>query len=1030
MRRLVLTLALLGTATSACDCGGGNDLSQLTPDLAVSPSPLIFDTVPLGVTATAAVTLTNQGDFRLDVRALRLEEGSHADFVLQEAEPLSTLQPGESADVVVRFTPSALGAAEGALLVDSSDPDSPTVRVPILATRRQGPVLVMCVESLEIPLLRRCGRELGLDYGAVPVGEFREAVVELRSEGTDPLLVASVGFSGDSHPAFGLTQTSTGTLAPGEFIRVPVFFKAGAAGEVSGALQVASNDGPRAVPLAARGAESALCVRPSFIDLGAAPLEGVRTGTITAANCGDTDLTITEAVVLGGPGPFSLVRPLTRPVTLPAIPGVGLATEVRFAPTTLGEHEARVRFTSDRGVSVVTVRGIGAECELEVAPTELVFDVNNPFRSLLVTNNGVEACRVARIHIPDDGMGTFTIVSAPVENATVEPGQAVQVDVATWGRPIGLGADRLIAPPPPPEDEVRGRLEVVYGEDGDSVLSVPLLNRPFIPPGPCLLAATPTALQFGTQAPGVERAIGLELGANGGGGRCTITSMEFVAGSDAAFSIEAPADLVLDPWEVASVKVWFRPARGGGQAAGTIRVAFDGETSGTIDVPVSGFANAPTLCVTPGHLDFGPTQVAAQSSVQLTACGSRAVTVTAVDWLTPDPELSVVTALPFPLLLAPGESRAVEIGYAPADAVGDTAVLRVASDDPGRPTVEVRVTGGAQVVPPEAGRFLYYWQIFGSGLIGIAEPSADRAAPPIPPGPGDATEGEITRMPLQGSLVPEAFFGRRTGRACGGCHSVSPDGRYVALVEMGGAIQTRTLRVIDTQSNLETLLPAAVDSGLYVSWKPDVNADPPYQFVFASADGDIALSSLYAGYIGKLGGADAPDAFETMPSWGPNGTIVFTRTNAAGGIGIAQGELWTVPETGGVAAPLAGASGDTASRYYPAFSRNGRWVAYTHSASGNSSISAADARLEVVAADGSGLVLTYPDVNAPGSPNSHPTWSIDGRFLSFASKRPGGAGNWDVYLVSFDPETGSVGPVVPIEGLNTPDYQHAAQWSP
>ncbi len=179
-----------------------------------------------------------------------------------------------------------------------------------------------------------------------------------------------------------------------------------------------------------------------------------------------------------------------------------------------------------------------------------------------------------------------------------------------------------------------------------------------------------------------------------------------------------------------------------------------------------------------------------------------------------------------------------------------------------------------------------------------------------------------------------------------------------------------------------------------------------------------------------LAGADSP-VHETMPSWGPNGVIVFTRSEAAGDIGISSpGELWTVPETGGTAAPLPGASGDGASRYYPAFSRDGRWIAYTHSAAGNSSISAPDARLEVVAADGSGLVLTYPEVNLPGAPNSHPTWSVDGRYLSFSSKRAGGAGDWDVYLVSFDPQTGAVGPVTPIAELNTPDFQHAAQWSP
>jgi hypothetical protein len=990
MRRLFLSLVLSAFTATACDCGGGDDgLSRLTPDLAARPSPLVFDTVPIGVTATAAVTLSNVGDFPLELGGLRLEAGSHPDLALEAGEPAGTLQPGAEARVTVRFTPSALGDVAGALLVDSSDPDTPTLRVPILATRRQGPVLVVCTESLEVPLARRCARTLDLDLGAVPVGEYREATVELRSEGTDPLVVSAAGLSADTHPSLALVSTATRALAPGEFVRLPLRFTPSAEGPVAGVLEVSSSDGPRAIAIAGRGVEPSLCVRPALLDLGAVALDGVATGTVAAANCGDVDLSLTAVTVLGGPGPFALLRPLTRPLTLAPIAGVSYQAGLRFTATELGTREARVRFESDRGVSVITARARASECELEVAPAQLEFSPRLWQQTLLISNAGSDACRIRRLVITDDGDGTFAMGGLAPTDATLRPGESLEVQLS------GVGSD-------PALDEIPGLLEVVHGEEVEATTEVPLLFRAFDPNAACLLRALPTSLQFGPVAPGSERAIGLAL-VNEGDGRCTLTSAAMTADSAPAFSVEAPANLRIAPFDSALVKVWFRPTEAAGPLTGTVRFGHDPMDPEALDVPVSGFADGPSLCVTPPFLDFGLTQVTAQRSLELFACGTRAVTIEHVLWATQDLEFTLPEPLPLPLTLAPGERRTVEVLYAPTDADGDTAVLRFASDDGARPRLDVRITGGAQVVPPEAGRFLYLWQIDVGNNTGLQL-------------------SEVSRMPLQGNLAVEPFAGPRTGRGCVGCHSLSPDGRYVAFIESEAG--ARTLRVLDTSTQIEALLPAEVGSGLFVSWRPDVNSDPPYQFAFATPEGDIATSSLFTGFIGEVAGADGAE-FETMPSWSAGGVIAFVR-----GLDTNQGRIWTVPEAGGVAAPLAGGDRGGGSRYYPHFSPDGRWIAHTYSPQGMSSLGAQDARLEVVAADGSGTLLTYPEVNLPGSAHSYPTWSVDGRYLSFSSNRPGGAGSWDVYLVPFDPATGAVGAVRPIEGLNNADYQHAAQWSP
>ena len=93
-----------------------------------------------------------------------------------------------------------------------------------------------------------------------------------------------------------------------------------------------------------------------------------------------------------------------------------------------------------------------------------------------------------------------------------------------------------------------------------------------------------------------------------------------------------------------------------------------------------------------------------------------------------------------------------------------------------------------------------------------------------------------------------------------------------------------------------------------------------------------------------------------------------------------------------------------------------------------STFAATDAQIRLVKADSSGQVLALPLLNAGAS--SFPTWSRGGDFLSFSSDRPGGVGSWDLYISPIDPVTGQERAPFPLTSANTPDFEHAAQWSP
>jgi hypothetical protein len=285
--------------------------------------------------------------------------------------------------------------------------------------------------------------------------------------------------------------------------------------------------------------------------------------------------------------------------------------------------------------------------------------------------------------------------------------------------------------------------------------------------------------------------------------------------------------------------------------------------------------------------------------------------------------------------------------------------------------------------------------------------------------------------------APAPYWGPRTGKKCAGCHNISPDGRYLAVTELG------TFKMIDTQSDIAIPLPSQYHVN-FLSFKPDITTTPIYEFAYDDGS-DIHLASIFGGEIGKLPGADTSTYLEMMPTWGSSGMIAFARgtmtagnnnsssdPNNGGGWGLTgPSDVMLIPEAGGTAVPLNGASGNGFGNYYPSFSPNGKWIAFTQSQSAGSTIGAMDSTLVLAPADNSGSISQLPRMNAPGIACSFPTWAVDGTFLSFSSlDRPGGSGDWDIWYAPIDPNTGADGPPMPLSQANTPKFEHAAHWSP
>lgn len=115
--------------------GGVDNLSLVSalpgpPVIEVSPTPCNLGKVELPGSATATVTLANSGESDLHISSVALAAGTSPYLSVKSAPAVPiTLAAGSNCEVVLAFKPQTVGAATGALVIDSDDPAHGTVSV-------------------------------------------------------------------------------------------------------------------------------------------------------------------------------------------------------------------------------------------------------------------------------------------------------------------------------------------------------------------------------------------------------------------------------------------------------------------------------------------------------------------------------------------------------------------------------------------------------------------------------------------------------------------------------------------------------------------------------------------------------------------------------------------------------------------------------------------------------------------------------------------------------------------------------------
>jgi Tol biopolymer transport system component len=284
---------------------------------------------------------------------------------------------------------------------------------------------------------------------------------------------------------------------------------------------------------------------------------------------------------------------------------------------------------------------------------------------------------------------------------------------------------------------------------------------------------------------------------------------------------------------------------------------------------------------------------------------------------------------------------------------------------------------------------------------------------------GDQISGDGTLERLQlGAQKADKYLNKTNDGSglCVGCHSISRDGARVAFtfLNLAGAGSGTTMSLGSVDATNPTMQQAAANTTAATS-----SFSPDGKKLVTAYNGKLSIRDAVTGALVQ----DLTTSGVAMfPDWSPDGnTIVFVKPATACTPGLPNfgqasiyaygGSLATLTSTGGTFGNektiLAAASGEN--NYYPSFSPDGKWIAFTRAQSATKS-SWSVANSACTGQDGSGLSYDNPSATvmlmpaAGGTPvalthangaamktNSWPKWGpkADGDYLwlSFSSTR-------------------------------------------
>lgn len=336
-----------------------NGVGGTGPLVSIAPASLDFGDQAVGTkSAPRTVTITNVGTLPIFANAAIPAPAQG----FAESSNCISVEPGDSCEVTVTFTPPALGPASAQLAIFDPMPNSPQL---------------VGLTGVGVPAVPAAHLDTtALSFGNQAVGGTTGSqTVTLSNPGSGPLAVATVLIGGSNAGDFGEgTDTCSGTsVAPGSSCTFSVSFSPTARGSRSASLQFTDNagDSPQSVSLSGTGFAPVDQLSVTSIDFGSVEIGATsahRRLTITNAGDAGQNLLLTSETITGlNRSEFAFAGDTC--ITNFIAPGSSCTIDLTFTPSAAGLRSATLTL-SDNGVGgphTVSLSGTGVTASADLA---------------------------------------------------------------------------------------------------------------------------------------------------------------------------------------------------------------------------------------------------------------------------------------------------------------------------------------------------------------------------------------------------------------------------------------------------------------------------------------------------------------------------------------------------------------------------------------------------------------------------------------------------------------------------------------
>jgi hypothetical protein len=664
---------------------------------ALEASPISFNDRVVGLTAVQDLTLINTGDASVVISGFQLASGTA--FALTAPSGTTTLEPSESVVLSISFSPDTATSFSDTLEVTSDLPS---------------------LYSVNITGNGIYEGEIFLDPISAPFGDQKvdgsyQEVVQIRNQGSSPLLVTEASITGDA--AFTI---STDPVIPQvgqvlqpfvDSIALTVTYAPTATGAHSATVFVTSSDpdeGTASVSVSGNGIQGQLEAAPSPLQFaGATLVDGPFVGrevekTITLSNTGSASVII-SALTMQDP---SAAYPDDTAFSIASLNGQDLSTVLPYTLGVNGSVPVAIRFLTEAagtnfadqlqvqsdlaGVFTVNLQG-----ESRHAPSILLPGGDVDFGGIYVGNTGSHTLSIR--NEGTDGLGNLTIlemdITGPNANRfSFSPSSFTDTlaPLASAGDPTpNLSVDIIYTPDPnanqsgtcAPEDAASF---VIQSDDPDQpTMTIPLKGLAINPTLSVEPSASANFLSVKVGTPATVQVITLR---NLGCGVLQINNLAFPAGTSFSSSHQGanPFGTVgLQKNQTTTFNLGFQPSATGTHNA-TFFIHSNDETNSSQAFALTGVGILGELSSTPANLDFpnGAVDVSDTKTITLRNTGDAPLNITSIS-LTNSPTAFSVTDTS--VLLAPNATHSVDVTFLATTPGNHQNILSVTSDLPDSP---------------------------------------------------------------------------------------------------------------------------------------------------------------------------------------------------------------------------------------------------------------------------------------------------------------------------------------------------------